>query len=371
MTSGDGLVVRVRPYFGQFSVSQLALLCDAAQQFGNGELELTNRANIQLRGLTSEGWEALMPQLVAAELVDEDPELEGRRNIQLTPFWQAGDMNEQIYRLLCARLAELPDLPAKVGFVIDAASRRVLADCSADFRVERSENMSLLVRVDGREQGIEVDNAEQAVECLVQLAQWFVESGGLHARRAAKHTAPVALANFSHPRWVMPIAASTRLQLNVDKARAVIGFPFGRVAASVMQQILNDSDLSTIRVTPWRRLLLAGRAVVIPPTDLLMMDEQDPRTQSDACPGAPRCEQASIETLALANQVSHYLTGTLHVSGCSKGCARQQPADLCLVGEQGRINIIEKGRADSAPQLRGLTPAQVIAYLEKLDDSRL
>ncbi|MEO0991185.1 MAG: cobalamin biosynthesis protein CobG, partial [Pseudomonadota bacterium] len=48
MASGDGLVVRVRPPLGELSVTQALGLADLAGRFGHDELELTNRANLQI-----------------------------------------------------------------------------------------------------------------------------------------------------------------------------------------------------------------------------------------------------------------------------------------------------------------------------------
>ncbi len=54
MATGDGLLVRVRPPLGQLSREQTLALCDAAETFGSGLIELTSRANLQLRGVTDE-----------------------------------------------------------------------------------------------------------------------------------------------------------------------------------------------------------------------------------------------------------------------------------------------------------------------------
>jgi sulfite reductase beta subunit-like hemoprotein len=52
-----------------------------------------------------------------------------------------------------------------------------------------------------------------------------------------------------------------------------------------------------------------------------------------ACPGAPACSSAWGETRALARRLSARLAPdrTLHVSGCSKGCASSEPADITIV----------------------------------------
>ena len=51
MPSGDGLLVRVRPRLARLTVVQAMGLCEAAQRLGSGYIDLTNRANLQLRGV--------------------------------------------------------------------------------------------------------------------------------------------------------------------------------------------------------------------------------------------------------------------------------------------------------------------------------
>jgi precorrin-3B synthase len=52
MESGDGLIVRVRPQCGTFTLDELVVLAEAAQRFGNGQIDLTRRANLQIRGVS-------------------------------------------------------------------------------------------------------------------------------------------------------------------------------------------------------------------------------------------------------------------------------------------------------------------------------
>ena len=47
---------------------------------------------------------------------------------------------------------------------------------------------------------------------------------------------------------------------------------------------------------------------------------------------------------------SSVFTGIIHVSGCAKGCARSGPADLVLVGEEGRYGVIRNGTTRDTPE---------------------
>ncbi|MFC6672992.1 hypothetical protein [Marinobacterium aestuariivivens] len=78
-----------------------------------------------------------------------------------------------------------------------------------------------------------------------------------------------------------------------------------------------------------------------------------------------------MATRDLAERLSGRLAGSVHVSGCRKGCARREPATLCLVGRDGRYDLIVDGRADAAPAATGLNESDVFAYLEKFDAPRL
>lgn len=377
MASGDGLLVRVRPPLGRLSRQQMLALCEAAETFGSGLVELTSRANLQLRGVSEASWPGLMEFLVEHGLVDPDPDSERRPQRLLAPDWQTGDATFEAARLLKARLDELPALPAKWGLAIDAGAAPLLGEVSADLRIERAEkgglparaSGALLVRADGRALGTPVDSPADAVALLIRLAHWFAESGGRDAGRMRRHTAPL-------PAWapaVMdPAEAGPPLPLGPYLGGKgawgrVVGLPFGRAPAAALRAVIDSAAVSAVRVTPWRRLLLEGEAPTSVPG--LLVDNRDPRLSMDVCPGAPHCEQASVETLALAERLSGRIEGSVHVSGCAKGCARQAPADLCLSGRDGRYDLIVSGRADGTPDATGLSESDVIEYIEKNSDA--
>jgi precorrin-3B synthase len=99
-------------------------------------------------------------------------------------------------------------------------------------------------------------------------------------------------------------------------------------------------------------------------------DPADPLRRIDACPGAPLCPQASVETRALARALAPHLTGHTHVAGCAKGCACPAPADLVLTGRAGLFDLAHHARAGAA-QETGLSPMPCSPVLELPDASRL
>ena len=87
MMSGDGLVVRVRPTCARLTADQVVGLCEVADALGNGVIDLTSRANLQIRGVSEDNHAEVLQRLAALDLLRDDPALESRRNILISPFW--------------------------------------------------------------------------------------------------------------------------------------------------------------------------------------------------------------------------------------------------------------------------------------------
>ncbi len=210
MQSGDGLVVRVRPFGGRLEATQVAGLAELAERFGNGLLDVTSRANLQIRGVDEQGHRLLLDGLARLGLLDHDADTESRRNILVTPFWIGGDETQSLAAELEEALADSAlALPTKFGFAIDDGKSRVLAGDSADIRIERDRGGRLLVRADGARLGRSVARGE-AVSTALALANWFIVSGGAKGGRGrmAAHIAtgaalPASLRAETEPAPVM------------------------------------------------------------------------------------------------------------------------------------------------------------------------
>ena len=355
MAAGDGLLVRIRPPLGRLTRAQTLALCDAAMAWGNGEVDVTSRANLQIRGVAEAGWRGLVEALLAVGLIDPDPEREARGAVLVAPDWQDGDDTQHIATALRERLADLPVLPGKVGFAIDAGPAPVLTRAPADFRVERAVDGRLLVRGEGRAAGVDVTR-DTAVDALIALARWFVDSGGAAAGRMARHAAAVP-----GPATLVPAPVAPPPEAGAHPLGAAIALGFGRIAGTVLRDRIAAEPVTAIRVTPWRMLILEGG---VPDN---ARDQSSVRAGVDACVGAPACPQASVATRDLARRLAPLVAGSLHVSGCAKGCARARPADVVLTGRDGRFDLALHARAGAgAPPLLGaFEPAQIIAHFSQ------
>jgi precorrin-3B synthase len=313
MESGDGLIVRVRPWCGAFTLEEARGLADAARKFGNGLLDLTRRANLQIRGASYETLPGLQKALADLGMLDEDADAEAVRNVMVGPL--AG----REARALAAELSQalvgdrrLLRLPAKFGWLVDDAGAPSIVDQRADVALCLMEE-GVAVRAGG---------------------QWI----GVAARERA-----IAVALGEH-QGLAPLSREPQ----VGKRPAGLAAPFGRLEAAPFLDLLalaKKAGATEVRLSPWRSLHFDAPVEGAEQLGLIV-DADDPLLRIDACPGMPSCRSSTVETRRAARRLAAKpFEGTIHVSGCAKGCARSAPADLVLVGEQGRYGVIHNGTA--------------------------
>ena len=121
---------------------------------------------------------------------------------------------------------------------------------------------------------------------------------------------------------------------------------------------MQSSKAQALRVTPWRLFLLEGGS----PTAAtgFVSEADDPALRIYACSGAPFCPQAQVETRDIARALGPRTAGSLHVSGCAKGCAHRGAADITLVGREGRFDLVKRGRVGDEPATCGLSPETLL-----------
>ena len=230
MLSGDGLVVRLRPRGGRLSSAQAAGIAELSARHGNGLLDLTGRANLQVRGVREQSHALLVEGLDRLGLVDAELYSETQRNVLVSPFWNERDDVQALAAELEHALAKgRLGLPEKFGFAIDCDDGRVLARAPADIRIERGIDGNLIVRADGAPSGQAVARSD-AIAAALSLAEWFVASGGVTDGRGrmAAHLLSAALPDAFAGR-TEPASKAAALEPGIHEGGALVGLAFGQL----------------------------------------------------------------------------------------------------------------------------------------------
>ncbi len=202
MESGDGLLVRVKPRAATLSLAEVQSIAEAARRFGNGHIDLTRRANVQLRGVTAAALPALTAHLADAGLLDAAPEIEAVRNVVVSPLAgldpseviDVGPLAHAFDRLL-ATDARLWRLPPKFGFLIDGGGLLSLDGERADLRLKalRAEGrvvMALAIDGDRGPRRLGTVSLDDAVEALHRCALAFLAGQAQGSRARLRDGAP-------------------------------------------------------------------------------------------------------------------------------------------------------------------------------------
>lgn len=394
MDSGDGLIVRLKPRAATLDAAAARAIAEAAQRYGNGIVELTNRANVQLRGVRRETVAPIAALATRLQLASSDPAVERIRNITASPLGPddpgaAFDSHALAFDLesMLGSEPQLAALPPKFGFLVDGGGALPLSDVMSDIML-RPAPQGIAVVLAGSDLAAQCSPVE-AVSAARRLALAFVAlAAGTAARRMRELVKAIgAAAVFAEAGLVASTVVATAhppqapigfIPLPAGGAFG-IGLPFGQIEAPVLAAL---ADLATrqgdgtLRMTPWRAALIVG----VDPAAAgelsrqvsalgLVTDAGDPRRRIAACPGKPACSSAAVDARGDAGRLAARalpLADLVHVSGCAKGCAHPGQAAVTLVGNAGRYDLVAGGRAADTPQARGLDLEAAISLIAEM-----
>jgi precorrin-3B synthase len=408
MQSGDGLIVRVRPRCGMLRPDELIGLAEAARRFGS-HIDLTRRANLQIRGVGEEGLLGLQDVIARLGLLDPTPEGEAVRNLMIGPLAGIDPRNVLDVREIARELARLLAsertlwaLPSKFGFVIDGSGTLTLAAERADIRLTAIRNGTNPLVAIGLDTQAGIDwlgsvSPAAAATVAIETARAFLETTPNGTQQRMRDLSAEGFASLRssmksrvNPLMVVPEKADGSSDrrvglLDLGSGRFAVGIaaPFGRVEAAQLEQLAGEMaalGVEEIRLSPWRVLYAgvasasAGNAVLGAARSIdLITDPDDPLLSIAACPGAPACRSTSLDTRGDARRLAALSSrfgfeGTIHVSGCAKGCAKSAAADLVLIGAEGKYGIVRDGTAQDRPassaSFSELDPGAIFASFE-------
>ena len=393
MQSGDGLVVRVRAHAGRLPLSSATAIAGAATEFGNGKLDITQRASLQIRGVSEDNHPHLIDRLDALGLIDADIGSEAIRNIVVDPFGGLVPGRDDVHELALelehalAGHPELHALPGKFGFTVEAGSGSSFAGISADIHIETAAGR-FVVAPHGASAGLAAGRSDiipLALEMALAFLRHPLVQAGTVRRLAALIEAigerPLleGIGDTIVPRAKRTVPPGPGLVRGGDGGTAVIiGFAFGRIGADTLGRLAGRALAAggrELRLSPWRSLVLPGldARFLAEIGDLDVITRADhPVMRIDACPGAPECSSATVATHDVARAIAALMdkagdeTTTAHVSGCIKGCARMASADIVAVGRDGAFDLVRCGRPDGAVAAAGLIEAEIIKEISRL-----
>ena len=358
-TAADGPLARVRLPGGLLTGARLRAVRTLAQRWGDGHVELTSRANLQLRALTGAAPADLAGPLRAAGLLPSDTH-ELVRNIAASPLHARAEV-PALDRALCAdpRLAELP---GRFLFAFDAGHGDVYA--GADVTATPAGD-AVAVLLAGADAGLRVAPGD-VVPTLLAAAHAFLDEREAQrstawrlaeladgpARVAARLTAapppPVRPLTLPPPPGQAPVGLVPQAD---GLMAAAAGVPLGRLGDAALRT-LERADV--LVVTPWRGILVADLTPAAARSWLaelagvgLAVTAGSRWSGVTACAGRPGCAKALADVRADADAATTAGTGLpVHWVGCARGCG--SPA-----GPHVRVEATAEDYQVSAPGFTG------------------
>jgi precorrin-3B synthase len=396
MPTGDGLLVRLAPA-GTIALEALAGLCRAARIHGNGIIEVTARGSIQVRGLSPASVPAFASAVTALGFDDADPAsviADPLAGLAPDEVLDASLLAVDLRRALAAA-PFVGSLGPKVSVAIDGGGALHLDALAADVRLRAESGgegprLHLVLGGDAATSApVGSVASEHAVEATVQLlaviaargrearAHSIIRAEGTGALRA---TVADLLSDAPPPRARPPAEPIGSHRLCDGRIALGLGLAFGHTDATALSQLIEtvqDAGASGIRTAPGHALLVIGLESAVVPAVSVAVERMgfpvrpgDPRRYVAACAGMPLCASARIPTRAYAPEIAtaaaSLLDGslTIHLSGCTKGCAHPRKA-LTVVGDDAGCGIIVNGLACDAPL--GAVPSDTLpAGFERL-----
>ncbi|HEX9505464.1 MAG TPA: precorrin-3B synthase [Acidimicrobiia bacterium] len=377
----DGALLRVRLPGGAVSVAAARTIADVVAAVGGGPIELTNRANLQLRGIPLESVAIVREELVAAGVTDRDPEADGRRNVLTSPTAGVDPGELADTGALVAAVADRLTAPAAAGL---SAKFGVLVDGGGEVHVRGRAHDLAVGAVRGRDGAVRYEVCLAGALPLTHAPDelvWLVDPPSV---LDVVDAAIAMCARFGRARDLLDTVGPDRVWTDLSRrahdglrphrgdvvldgrgatqvpvgvrpqrrpGRVMVGAVpvLGRLDAATLRTLADVADRvgpGELRISPWRGVVLtdvaetdAASVVAAWTRAGLVCDPAHPANLDVACAGNQGCAAGRVDTQADARRLIERLRElpvdrrprSVHVSGCEKGCARPQPTACSLV----------------------------------------
>lgn len=395
----DGFLARVRLPGGRLGALQASALGLAAVQLGDGNLDLTARGNVQIRGLPADAGAELGARLRAAGMLPSATH-ERARNIVASPLsgldghghldvlpW-AGEVDA----LLCGR-SELADLSGRFLIGLDDGRGDVASlhpDVTVVATAQRTARLWLaevdtpvtVAAADAARLAVDAASAFLAVRADLGSDAWRVAELPAAAEVIVRRLRAAGTVTAATPALAPPRPAAPQV--------GVVSGPDGRTSLSVLGRLGRVSAAQwraitavaagaagELRITPWRGIVVAHVAAERAGADLstlaaagFLTTADSPWSGASACTGRPGCARAGTDVRAdAAAALIASPPGSaglpVHWSGCERRCGHPSTQHVQVVASDTGYRVghfgesgarVPPGRVGEAVQSARRTP---------------
>jgi len=393
----DGFLCRLRIPGGMINSQQFEAIADISDHYGGGYIDVTNRANIQIREIKQGINIQVLEKLQALGLASTNASVDHIRNIMTSPT--AGiDTQELIdtrplvkaWEKYITAHSHLSQLSAKFSVCFDGGGKISVKDRPNDIILAAeliNSNINWRLYLSYGEKGEPAKDTGillkpvEIIAVLAALAETYLKHIDINNRckprlreiinhitiekylHQVKEKLDPNIFNFEFNLEKPPLCASASLReknlIGIHSQRQSGLYYIGIVLALGRLETYQIRGLAhiakkygddNIRLTPWQNLILSD----IPQNQIIEVEKEitnlglncsptDIKSFLVACSGKRGCGAAATETKDDALHLAKYLENlmildcsvNIHFSGCSKSCAQHTQADITLLGVAG------------------------------------
>ncbi|WP_455925244.1 precorrin-3B synthase [Pseudomonas putida] len=359
----DGGICRIKLAGGELSAAQARAVAEAAERFAGGVVEATNRANLQIRGITG-SHPAMLEGLLAAGLGPRSSGGDDVRNLMLSPA--AGIDPQMLFdtRPLAAQILDslqsrerLHQLSAKFAVLLDGGEALAMHEHAHDLwlaPLQLGGDIWLGFGLAGCPgQALAAVPLHQGHDLVMAVLERFLDLASPEQTRM-RHV----LAHLSAEDFIAPLAVTLRLgpfpvrkagsdclgtypQRHAGKVFVGAAPALGRLDPPMLRGLARLAEQygdGTLRLTPWQSLILP-HVVDAPALTLalqalgLLCSASQPLARLIACTGSDGCKKGLADTKADARLLATLLPAAqaVHLSGCTRSCAAAHVAPATLL----------------------------------------
>jgi len=369
----DGGICRIKLDGGSISSVQAEVVANASESFARGTIDVTNRANLQIRGVGSEQ-AALINTLLATGLGPRTAAGDDVRNVMLSPG--AGIDRQMLFdtRPLAGQILltlqsqeRFHDLSAKFAIQLHGGEALAMLEHPHDLWLcafERGSELRLAFGFAGcpgdmPAGSVSLSNGHALVVAVLELFLDLARPEQTRMRhlltehaiedflaRLARYVPIQAVEDWQHVAGAQTMHVGVHSQADSDFVYVGGVPPLGRLDPTMLRgaaQLARAFGDASLRLTPWQSLLLPNvrRDDAMPVVRGLqrlgfLCEADQALSRMIACTGSNGCGKGLADTKADALQLATLLQRNghvleVHLSGCSRSCAAAHVSPVTLL----------------------------------------